>query len=110
MLQDSGVERSCDTPNKFFAGGVGDPSWTIDPSQGFAQEGVYVFFARDLSKPDSFTSPRKIRDGGEWYAQVVGDPDIRGTDSLAGEIARFFQHGTSKFRIVFDKPPEPPKR
>jgi outer membrane protein assembly factor BamB len=205
VLQDSGVQRSCDTPNKFFAGGVGDPSWAIDPSQGFAyiffssytdpvtnqgvqiarlalvdlespvgkvwrwrdgrwdspglggrgtpivparvawsnpqadafwgpsvhwniflemhvvlvnhasdanwtQEGVYVFFARDLSKPDSFTSPRKIQAGGEWYAQVVGDPDIRGTDSLAGKSARFFQHGTSQFRIVFDKAPEPPKR
>jgi hypothetical protein len=197
VLQDVGVERSCDTPNKFFAGGVGDPSWAIDSATGYAyifyssytdpgsnqgvqiarlaladldapvsrvwrwhagrwdspgiggagtpilparvawsnpeadafwgpsvhwniylnthvvlvnrasdaswtQEGVYVFYARDLARPDEFTSPRKLRDGGPWYAQIIGDPSIHGTDSRAGKSARFFQGGTSEFRVVFE--------
>ena len=46
VLQDHGVSRSCDTPNKFFAGGVGDPSWAIDRVGGQA----YIFFS-------SYTDP-----------------------------------------------------
>lgn len=199
VLQDKGVNRSCETPNKFFAGGVGDPSWAIDRSgrylyiffssytdplsnQGiqiarlavadldspagrvwrwnagawnspglggtgtpivravtawskpdanafwgpsvhwntyleshvvllnrakdshWTQEGVYVVFAPDLSRPATFTEPRKIKDGGEWYVQVIGDAAIQGTDSLAGKSARFFERGVSRFRLVFEKP------
>jgi hypothetical protein len=199
VLQDTNVNRSCDTPNKFFAGGVGDPSWAIDASQGYAyiffssytdpvanqgikmarlalkdleapvgkvwrwkdgqwnspglggtgtpviparvswsnpkadafwgpsvhwntylkthvvllnravdanwtEEGVYVFFAPDLSRPTTFTQPCKLKDDGGWYAQVIGDKESRGTDSLAGQSARFFQSGLSEFRIVFEKP------
>lgn len=199
VLQDRGVNRSCATPNKFFAGGVGDPSWAVDRSgrhlyiffssytdpvsnQGiqmarvaladldspvgnvwrwnsgawsspglggtgtpvvaaqiawskpdanafwgpsvhwnaylqshvvllnrakdsqWTQEGVYVLFAPDLSRPESFTKPRKIKEGGEWYVQVIGDTEIRGTDSLAGKSARFFERGVSRFRLVFEKP------
>jgi hypothetical protein len=199
VLQDVGVKRSCETPNKFFAGGVGDPSWAIDPRGGYAyiffssytdppanqgvqmarlaladldapvgkvgrwqagrwdapgiggagtpivparvawsdakadahwgpsvhwnthlethvvllnrardadwtQEGVYMLFAPDLSRPDTFTAPRRIREGGPWYVQVIGEADVRGTDSLAGRSARFFQGGKSEFRLVFEKP------
>ncbi|MFM8359717.1 MAG: sialidase family protein, partial [Verrucomicrobiota bacterium] len=46
VLQDPDVKRSCDTPNQFFAGGVGDPSWAIDPAGGHA----YIFFS-------SYTDP-----------------------------------------------------
>jgi hypothetical protein len=198
VLQDLGVDRSCETPNRYFAGGVGDPSWAIDRTREHAyiffssytdpveqqgiqvarialkdlespvgkvwrwnhgrwdapgiggrgtpvvpariawskpdadafwgpsihwntyletyvvllnrtrdadwtQEGVYLFFAGDLSRPDTFTTPRKIKDGGEWYVQVIGDAEIQGTDSLAGKSARFFQKGKSEFRLVFEK-------
>lgn len=197
VLQDQGVSRSCDTPNKFFAGGVGDPSWAIDPAREFAyiffssytdpvgnqgvqmarialrdleapvgkvwrwkagawsspgvggtgtpvvparvawsqpkadafwgpsvhwntflkthvvilnraadanwtQEGIYLLFAPDLANPATFTAPRKIFDGGQWYAQIIGDADVQGTDSLAGQSARFFIGGKSNHRIVFE--------
>ena len=46
VLQDHGVSRSCDTANKFFAGGVGDPSWAIDRVGGHA----YIFYS-------SYTDP-----------------------------------------------------
>jgi hypothetical protein len=199
VLQDHGVSRSCDTPNQFFAGGVGDPSWAIDRVGGNAyiffssytdplanqgvqvarlalgdldaplgkvwrwtgsgwdapglggkgkpavparvawsdpkadafwgpsahwntylgqhvvlvnraadakwtQEGVYVFFAKDLSRPETFTPPRKLHDGGAWYCQVIGDARIGGTDSLAGQSARFFMKGKSRHRVVFERP------
>lgn len=199
VLQDHGVRRSCETPNKFFAGGVGDPSWAIDRAGGYAyvffssytdpvtnqgvqmgrvalkdldapvgrvwrwrngrwdspgvggagtpvlpakvawsdpgadafwgpsvhwntylechvvlvnrasdaawtQEGVYLFFAPDLTRPETFTAPRKIHDGGSWYCQVVGDAGIGGTDSVAGKTARFFMKGVSNHRLVFERP------
>mgnify|MGYP002378697140 CR=1 FL=1 len=73
-----------------------DASWT--------QEGVYVFFAADLARPETFTPPRKLHDGGEWYCQVIGDAGMRGTDSLAGQSARFFMKGKSNHRVVFERP------
>ncbi len=198
VLQDHGVQRSGDTPNKFFAGGVGDPSWAIDRVGGHAylffssytdplsnqgvqvarlalgdldapvgkvwrwtgsgwdapglggkgkpavparvawsdpkadafwgpsvhwntylgqyvglvnrasdaswtQEGVYVFFAKDLSRPETFTPPRKLHEGGPWYCQVIGDAGMRGTDTLAGQSARFFMKGKSRHRVVFER-------
>jgi hypothetical protein len=199
VLQDVGVDRSCATANRFFAGGVGDPSWAIDRAGGFAyilyssytdpvanqgvqiarlgladldrpvgqvqrwhngswnspgigglgtpvvpariawsrkdadafwgpsihwnvylethvvlvnrakdadwtQEGIYVLYAPDLANPGTLTPPVKIHDGGAWYAQVMGDAAIQGTDSRAGRTARFFMHGRSDHRIVFEKP------
>lgn len=198
VLQDHGVRRSCDTPNKFFAGGVGDPSWAIDRKGGWAyiffssytdplsnqgiqiarvaladleapvgkvwrwtgkgwdapglggqgkpavparaawsnpkadafwgpsvhwnthlrchvvlvnrtadanwtQEGVYVFFVGDLSRPETFTPPRRLHEGGSWYCQVIGDGSILGTDSRAGQSARFFMKGKSRHRVVFER-------
>lgn len=198
VLQDLDVDRSCKTPNKFFAGGVGDPSWAVDRTRDYAyiffssytdpvsqqgiqvarialkdlespvgkvwrwntgqwnspgiggkgspvipariawskpnadafwgpsihwnthleshvvlvnrakdahwtQEGVYILFAPNLAQPETFTTPRKIKEGGGWYVQVMGDAEIRGTDSLAGQSARFFQSGKSEFRLVFEK-------
>lgn len=198
VLQDHGVRRSCDTPNQFFAGGVGDPSWAIDRGGGHAyvffssytdpvsnqgvqvarvaladlespvgkvwrwtgtewdapglggrgtpavaarvawsdpkadafwgpsvhwnthlgqhvvlvnrasdarwtQEGVYVFFARELSRPNTFTAPQKLHEGGSWYCQVIGDAAMQGTDSRAGQSARFFMKGKSRHRVVFER-------
>lgn len=202
ILQDLDVERSCATANEYFAGGVGDPSWAVTATDGFAyiffssytepvtnqgiqmarvalddlempvgkvwrwhagkwdapgiggrgtpvvpaerswslpdanafwgpsvhwnvylethvilanrardakwtQEGVYVFFAPQLNDPTTFTRPKKIHDGGSWYAQVMGDRGIRGTDSRAGRTARFFMHGKSDYRIAFEKVERP---
>ena len=72
------------------------------------QEGVYVAFVADLSRPDTFTEPRKLHDGGSWYCQVIGDAAMRGTDSLAGESARFFMKGKSHHRVVFERPSPAP--
>jgi len=69
------------------------------------QEGHYVAFNRDLSDPKGWSGPRKVRDGGSWYGQVVG-LEKGGTDKLAGRVARFFVHGRSEWEIVFKKPGE----
>jgi hypothetical protein len=83
-----------------------DKDWT--------QEGIYVSFNRDLGDPAGWTSPVKILDAAElekskWYAQVVGlDASKRETDKLAGQTARFFVAGLSKWEITFLRPGEKP--
>jgi len=66
------------------------------------QEGVYISFAADLARPASWSPPRLLHRGGEWYPQVMGlDRQKRETDKLAGAVARFFMHGRSLHEIVF---------
>ena len=48
--------------------------------------------------------PHQIVDGGSWYPQVVGLEDARGTDSWAGQTARFFTSGRSDLLIEFVLP------
>lgn len=74
---------------------------------GWVQEGIYVSFSKDLSRPRSWSPPTKIHDGGRWYPQVIGDVEMKGTDKLAGQTARFFMGGISEHEIVFLRPGEP---
>lgn len=72
-----------------------DKDWT--------QEGVYISFCRDISRPMSWSAPVKIlappyRPG--WYPQVVG-LDRGGTDKEAGQRARLFLHGISRWELEF---------
>lgn len=76
----------------------GEPGWT--------QEGMYVSFAKDLSRPDTWKKPGKILDNSElpdwgiYYPQVMG-LEAGGTDTLAGKTARFYVNGGSKWEIDF---------
>jgi len=73
---------------------------------GWAQDGIYVAFIRDLSDPGSWTTPGKLLDVAdlpgptEFYPQVIG-LDREGSDTLAGRVARFFIHGLSRWEIEF---------
>lgn len=73
---------------------------------GWAQEGIYVSFCEDITDPASWKTPRKILDGSAlpgwstFYPQVMG-LEAGGTDTLAGEVARFFVAGHSSWEIVF---------
>ncbi len=70
---------------------------------GWPQEGIYVSFNPDLSRPYGWTPPQKILDGDQaaWYPQVIGlEPDM--TDKVAGQVARFYMSGDSRWEIVFD--------
>lgn len=93
----------------------GEPGWT--------QEGVYVTYSTDLSRVDSWKTPVKVMDSeeidnwGTYYPQVMGlEPG--GSDVLAGQTARFYLNGGSKWEIEFtpanvEPPPpapEPPGR
>lgn len=70
----------------------------------WSQEGIYITFNKDLSDPEGWTPPRKILDGGGWYPQVIGiDTRQNETDKLAGQTARFFMSGKSRWEIVFTK-------
>lgn len=70
----------------------------VDP--GWRQEGIYVAFARDPGDPSGWSAPEKIMGGVGWYPMVVGDPPD-GTDKRAGESARLFVRGESRWRIRF---------
>lgn len=68
---------------------------------GWVQEGIYISFSTKPGDPRSWSKPQKILDGGRWYPQVIGDPKERGTDKLAGRVARFYMSGVSEHEIVF---------
>ena len=68
------------------------------------QEGIYISFIENLEDPSTWTAPFKIHDGGRWYPQIIGDPQLGGTDSFAGKVSRFFIFGQSDHLIEFEKP------
>jgi hypothetical protein len=73
--------------------------------KGWLQEGIYVSFAQRLGEPGNWSKPRKIHEGGNWYPVVAGlGQDLRGTDKLAGHVARFFMGQLSEWEIVFSLP------
>ncbi len=80
---------------------AGEPGW--------AQEGVYVSFCADLSRPETWTPPRKILDKAEFpgwyffYPQVMG-LESSGSDRRAGQVARLYVGGVSKWEIEFVAP------
>ncbi len=80
---------------------------------GWSQEGVYISFSPDLSRPELWTTPRKILDRsdfgdpGDYYPQVMGlEPGD--TDRSAGQTARLYLHGVSKWEIDFIAPQTAP--
>ncbi len=80
---------------------AGEPGWS--------QEGVYVSFGADLSRPETWTPPRKVLDRSEFpgwyffYPQVMG-LESGGTDRRAGQVARLYVGGISKWEIEFVAP------
>jgi hypothetical protein len=65
------------------------------------QEGIYIAFAKSLSDPSGWSTPRRLLMGGGWYPQVLGTEAGAGTDKVAGERARFFLSGRSHYLIQF---------
>lgn len=77
-------------------------------SPGYPQEGIYISFNPDLANPQEWSAPAKILDGTWWYPQVLGLGPGE-TDSLAGETARLYVYGSSRWELIFKKPEsEPP--
>lgn len=72
---------------------------------GWPQEGIYVSFNPDVANPLGWSQPVKIMEGGggeNWYPQIIGLRNEKGTDKEAGQVARFYLRGESRWRIVFD--------
>lgn len=78
-------------------------------SPGFPEEGVYVSFNADLSKPEDWKRPKKILEDTGWYPEAIGG-GANGTDTEAGRVARLFMYGHSRWEIVFKKPAEEPEQ
>jgi len=76
------------------------------------QEAIYLAFNPDLSDPVNWTRPAKILAMSSigfapgYYPQVFGTGPGE-TDTLAGEVARFFVEGVSKWEITFSRDPPP---
>ena len=75
----------------------------------WSTEGIYVSYAERLDDPFAWTPPQRLIEGGAWYPQVIGLERGRGTDSYAGEYARFFMGGRSDSYIRFAPPATPAK-
>ena len=67
------------------------------------QAGIEVAFNDDLARPDRWTPPIPLVDGGIWYPQVVGAAIGEG-DRRLGAIGRFFLSGFSAWEIRFERP------
>ncbi len=80
-----------------------DKDWT--------QEGIYISYCDDLAEPGRWSEPQKILGGlgkDRWYPQVIGlNTAKRETDKLAGDKARLFVRGESRWQIRFLRPDEP---
>jgi len=74
-------------------------------SSGFPQEGIYASFNADIGDPAGWSKPTKILDDTGWYPQVLG-MGRAGTDRVAGEQARLYIYGESRWRLVFRKSAE----
>jgi hypothetical protein len=64
------------------------------------QEGVYLSFNADLSRPEGWTPPQRILEGGDWYPHVLGTGPLE-TGSIAGETVRLFVGNYSEWELVF---------
>ena len=69
----------------------------------FVAEGIYVSFADTLDDPSRWSTPVRIFKGGKWYPEFIGTEPGAGTDKVAGEWARFFMLGSSRYLAHFIK-------
>lgn len=69
---------------------------------GWPTEGTYISYNPDLSNPAGWTVPEKILEAPEawWYPQVIG-LEIGASDREAGQVARFYISGESRWELVF---------
>ena len=80
------------------------------------QEGIYISFNADIRNPQGWSAPRKIiSDIGfqpGYYPQVLGTT-LGESDKFAGQVARLYIHGVSRWELVFHRadglaaPPRP---
>ena len=81
---------------------------------GWPQEGIYIAFNPDVSNPTGWSEPRKLIGEEEvgispaYYPQVFGTAAPE-TDTLGGEVGRFFVKGVSRWEIVFSPLPFEPQ-
>jgi hypothetical protein len=80
---------------------------------GWSQEGVYVSFSPDLSRPELWTTPRKLIDKAEFPGWYFFYPQVMGlgpgeTDREAGARARLYVGGISEWELEFVAPPRAP--
>ena len=71
-------------------------------SPRYPQDGIFVTYSADLSNPQSWNAPVRLSNDSGWYPQVMGT-GADGSDSLAGQAARLYITGKSRWQIVFQQ-------
>jgi hypothetical protein len=71
-----------------------EPNWPA--------EGIYMSTSADLSKPAGWTTPARLLTNAGWYPQVLGLEEGE-TDTLAGQTARLYVGGESRWEMHFTK-------
>lgn len=77
---------------------TGEPGWS--------QNGIYISYGKSLDEPETWSKPTVLLEKEElpswstFYPQVMGT-GRGGTDTLAGQSARFYVNGTSRWEIDF---------
>ncbi|MDX2153001.1 MAG: hypothetical protein SFV54_19820 [Bryobacteraceae bacterium] len=82
--------------------------------ENWPQEGIYLSFGLDLADPSTWSAPRKILDDSDigfapgYYPQIWGLGEGE-SDTLAGQTARLFVKGVSRWEVNFslESPPQP---
>ncbi|MBI5381765.1 MAG: hypothetical protein HZA31_07690 [Opitutae bacterium] len=73
---------------------------------GWSQAGIFISFATDLTQPETWKEPTQILDNSDFpgwyyfYPQVMGLGEGE-TDTLAGQNARLYVGGISRWEIEF---------
>ena len=80
---------------------------------GWSQEGVYVSFSPDLSRPELWSTPRKLIDKTDFPGWYFFYPQVMGlgpgeTDRESGARARLYVGGISEWELEFVAPPRAP--
>jgi hypothetical protein len=72
----------------------------------FTQQGIYVSYSPDLTRPELWSRPVQVTGPTQWYPQVVGMPADMGTDKLAGRYATFKVGQLIRGTLQFGRPGE----
>jgi hypothetical protein len=74
---------------------------TANGEADWRQEGIYVSANADPAFPVRWSTPTRVRAGGEWYPQVIGLESGGGDAMVTEDSARFFMAGSSAATIRF---------
>lgn len=78
-------------------------------SDGWEQDGIYLSYTPRIDRPGNWSLPRKLIASKDWYPQIIGvQTRHEETDREAGEVARLYVKGRSRWQLEFSRPEPTP--